>query len=72
MTRRVIVVAAALGVAAGCTSPQPTHQRSADLRAPSGRLSDTVEYRRLCVVAVDSAVDVRKPCVLRDQSPRIP
>jgi len=72
MTRHAIVAAVALSIAAGCTGPRPTRQRGADLRAPSGRLSDTVEYRRLCVVAVDSAVDVRKPCVLRDQSPRIP
>jgi len=72
MTRRAILVAIGLCLAAGCSGPRPTHQRATDLPVASGPLSDTAEYRRLCVVLVDSAVDARKPCVLRNQSPRIP
>ena len=70
MSGRTIIVSAVWFIV-GCQSPSPA--RSAAIARPvaAGRLTDSVEYRRLCVVSSDSAVDVRRPCVLRDQSPTI-
>lgn len=67
-----ITVAGSLFIAfAGCTPHRAAHSAADARLATANRLTDTLEYRRLCVVPTGSAVDIRQPCVLRDQSPTI-
>jgi hypothetical protein len=70
MLGRAIAVLTALCLALGCTTPPRPDATGADLRLGSRWLRDSVEYRRFCFVPADSAVDVRRPCVLRDQGLR--
>jgi uncharacterized lipoprotein YajG len=56
----------------GLRSSPDTAPPSAARASPGSVFSDTVTYRRVCVVAPDSAVDLRRPCVPRDQGVRWP
>jgi hypothetical protein len=69
MTGRAIVVISALWAVTGCTSAPAARPTAVARSGTTSRLTDSSEFRRLCVVAPDSAVDTRRPCVLRDQSP---
>ena len=71
MTSRTVILCSALWAIAGCTRPPAPRAASVARSQATGRLTDSVEYRRLCVVPPDSAVDVQRPCELRDQSPTI-
>lgn len=69
MRGRALVIVAALCLVAGCTRQSRPRETATDLAIGRRWMSDTVEYRRLCFVPADSAVDMRRACVLRDQSP---
>jgi len=63
---------AAVALAPAC-APHPPPPARGDAPAAAARLlGDTTAYRRLCAAAPDSAVDLRRPCELRDQRLPIP